>query len=139
MAESHPFSNAGLGMFGGDTAIAKQMSAPESFQEKVAKAAAYGSSPLAILANKALESLASAFPDASKQIGGIQGAMLPPAQGTTPVAPVAPAAPAAAVAPNVGVPPLPTDATAPTDTTSQYSIGGYRKFLRPGGFGTTTQ
>lgn len=136
MAESHPFSNAGLGMFGGDTAIARQMSAPESFQEKVAKAAAYGSSPLAILANKALESLAGAFPSTSGAVSSVQGAVMP----TAPASPVPPVTAATPVAPAVGVPPLPSETTTTTtDPNSQYSIGGYRKFLRPGGFGATTQ
>lgn len=130
------FSNAGLSMFGQDAAIAKQMSTPDSFQEKMAKAASAsagggggGANPLAMLANKAFESLANAFPDASKQISGIQGAIMPTGQ-ASPVAPVSAASP---VAPTFGVPP----ATAPTPTgTPQATTGGYRSFFNVPSFGT---
>ena len=132
----NPFSGLGLGMLGQDVGLARQMSTPDSFQEKMAKAAAGGASPLAILANKAFESIANAFPDASKAVSGIQGAVMPTGQvSPSPVAPATPSGPVAPVLPAVGTAPAATDAT----TSDQYSIGGYRKFLRPQGFGITPQ
>jgi hypothetical protein len=37
MADSHPFSNAGLGMFGADAALARQAATPEGASEKTKK------------------------------------------------------------------------------------------------------
>jgi len=127
------FSNAGLGMFGQDAAIAKQMSTPDSFQEKAAKAASAGgaASPLAILANKAFETLSSAFSGSPQQAPNIQGAVAPTGQ-ASPVAPVAPVNSVAPVTPVSGV--APVTAPAATDPTKP-TTGGYRSFFSAPSFG----
>ena len=37
MADSHPFSNAGLGMFGADASLARQAATPDGASDKMKK------------------------------------------------------------------------------------------------------
>jgi hypothetical protein len=129
MADSHPFSNAGLGMFGGDAAIAKQMSTPEGLSEKLQKAGGGGgASPLALLAAYAVNKLSESSNDGGA-LGGapsgpnifqkITGAMVPEQFRSIGISPA-----------QAGV----TQSNMPqsqqsTVTTPQTTIGGYRSFF----------
>lgn len=84
MADSHPFSNAGLGMFGADTSIARQAATPEGLAEKIQKG-----DPFLF----AVAALADKFLSKDKGMGGdqgdVEGAIPAPQMGGS-SAPVAP-------------------------------------------------
>lgn len=127
MADTNPYANAGVGMMGQDVAMARQMSTPESFTEKMQKAGGAAANPLAILAYAAANKMADMFGSDGGAGGGgnwSQGnstgaqvfrAIVPPGPqgGGAPmgVAPTAPSAPA------VG-------------QSSTGGTGSYRDFLR---------
>lgn len=97
MADSHPFSNAGLGMFGADAAIAKQAGTPEGASDKMKKL-------IGVMTGGALE--ATGLKDFFDKLGGGETGGQPSSGGGINVQPPLPASPSAA--PDYSVaPPLP--------------------------------
>ena len=142
MADTNPFANMGLGMMGNDASYAKQgMSGGDSSK----------STALSKIVGKGFDWLGDQFSN-QKPPEGSAPAPAFNSSNMTVMKPVVPAnygysngfptqQPSAPVAPESQVTGVnvnaPTDAL-PTDN-SQFTVGGYRKFLRPQGFGTVTQ
>jgi len=138
MADSHPFANAGLGMFGGP----ERQYAQQGMSGGDGKPGALGK-----LLGKGLDWLADQM---SNQIPP-QGSVPAPENTNNVVAPQ-PIPPVnygfseslnmpqanAPVVPYSQTTPLSTETTNPTEN-NQFTVGGYRKFLRPQGFGTPQQ
>ena len=138
MAEN-PFAHLGQGMLGSDV----------GFAQKAMKGS--GSSgqtgPLSKLIGKGLDWLADEISGKKPPEGAVPSPeQVNPVMSPQPVPPVnygfsgslnMPQA-SAPVAPYSQVEPVNAETTAPTDN-SQFTVGGYRKFLRPQGFGTPQQ
>jgi hypothetical protein len=137
MADSHPFANAGLGMFGG----------AEKQYSQQAMSADGKSGPLSKLLGEGLDWLADQMSNKTPPQGSV-----PVPQNSNNVVSPQPIPPVnygfsgslnmpqanAPVVPYSQATPLSTETTTPTEN-NQFTVGGYRKFLRPQGFGTPQQ
>jgi hypothetical protein len=135
MAKDNPFEYAGLGMMGSDASYAK--------------AGMSGKGPLNTLIGKGFDWLGDQF--SSKPAP--EGAVPNPYPANAPVVAPQPMASVnygfngslnmptlnSPVAPYSQVAPVTAGATTTNTDNSQFTAGGYRKFLRPQGFGTTAQ
>lgn len=136
MASDNPFAGLGLGMMGSDASYAK--AAMQGDGKK---------GPLSILLGQGLDWLGDQFSDKKTPQGAVPSpAPTPSAAATQPVPPVnygfngglnMPQA-NAPVVPYAQTAPVTLEENKPTDGT-QLTVGGYRKFLRPQGFGVTQQ
>lgn len=135
MADSNPYANVGQGMFGQDVSIAKQMSTPESFTEKMQKAGgAAAGGPLAVLAYAAVNGLANAFGSEGGAEGGGSSWTSGPGLGAQLLRAVVPPPPATGGG-TVGVPPVQAQSSGQTvmPTVPQVpQAGGYKAYIGPG-------
>lgn len=138
MASDNPFANLGLGMMGGDVGYARQMSTPEGNSKIIQK-----------LLGSGLDWLSDQFTNSSKPDGSVPPSS--PVENTVvapkPMAPVDYGFSGSFKMPSANTPVVPYSQVAPvtaepSTTATQNNlptIGGYRKFLRPQGFGNTAE
>jgi len=130
----HPFSNAGLGMFG----TAEKQFAQAGMQ------GGKGDGALSKLIGKGIDWLGDQLSEKKSPEGSVPSPEeVNPVMAPKPIAPVSYGFNGSlnmpqsntAVVPYSQVEPMAAQGATPTDN-SQFTVGGYRKFLRPQGFGT---
>jgi hypothetical protein len=136
MADNNPFAHLGQGMLGSDV----------GFAQKAMKGSS-SSGPLSKLIGKGIDWLADEISGKKQPEGAVPSPdQINPVMAPQPVPPVNygfsgslnMSQANAPVAPYSQVEPVNAETAAPTDN-SQLTVGGYRKFLRPQGFGTPQQ